>query len=90
MSAHIFASDVVSCAECGAALRSRTCRSCAGTAGSWFCICEACGGRPELLSCPNEASHASWLMARDTAERNYWCGREGQLSNPFLGGSATS
>jgi hypothetical protein len=90
MSAHILALDGVSCAECGAALCSRTCRSCAGTAGSWFSICEACGGRAQLLSCPNEVSHVPSPTDRDTAERNYWYGREGQLSNPFLGGSATS
>jgi hypothetical protein len=90
MSAYILARDSDSCPECGEALCSRACRSCEGAAASWFSICEECGGRAQLLSCPNRASHAPSPCNRGMAERSYWFGREGQLSNPFLCGSGAS
>src|SRR5262245_44089282 len=60
----------------GAALCSEACWSCDGTAASWISICEECGGRGQLLLCPNRARHSP-------APPDYWRGSEGQLSNPF-------
>ena len=70
--------DVNACPECGAALCSKTCWSCGGTPPSWFCICEECGGRGQLLVCP-----ACLSPPQGAAERNYWCGSVGQFSDPF-------
>src|SRR6516162_4882753 len=64
------------CPECGAALCSEACWSCDGTAASWITICEECGGRGQLLLCPNRACHSP-------PPPDYWRGSEGQLSNPF-------
>src|SRR5215510_10743247 len=64
------------CPECGAALCSEPCSSCDGTAASWISICEECGGRGQLLLCPNRACHSP-------PPPDYWRGSEGQLSNPF-------
>jgi len=64
------------CRECGAALCSEACWSCDGTAASWISICEECGGRGQLLLCPNRARHSP-------APPDYWRSSEGQLSNPF-------
>jgi hypothetical protein len=72
--------DVDSCPECGTALCSNTCWSCGGTPPSWFCMCEECGGRGQLLVCP-----ACLPPPRGAAERNYWCGSAGQFSDPFCG-----
>jgi hypothetical protein len=69
------------CPECGAALSSEACWSCDGTAASWISICEECGGRGQLLLCPNRACHSPRLPNREVAD--YWRGSGGQVSNPF-------
>src|SRR5499427_2944390 len=58
------------CPECGAALCSEPCWSCDGTAASWISICEECGGRGQLLLCPNRACHSP-------PPPDYWRGSEG-------------
>ena len=65
------------CPKCGAAVRSEACWSCNGTAASWTSVCENCGGRGQLLLCPNRTCHSP-------PPPDYWRGLEGQLSNPFL------
>src|SRR5215510_7306165 len=62
------------CPECGAALSSEACWSCDGTAASWSSICEECGGRGQLLLCPNRACHSP---PREVAD--YWRDSGGQL-----------
>jgi hypothetical protein len=69
------------CPECGAALCSEACWSCDGTAPSWISNCEECGGRGQLLLCPNRACHFPPLPNQEAAD--YWCGSGGQVSNPF-------
>jgi hypothetical protein len=52
-----------------------TCWACGGAPPSWFCVCEECGGRGQLLerSAPPQGA----------AEINYWRNSVGQFSNPF-------
>jgi hypothetical protein len=84
MSAYKAARDVDLCLECGAALCSEACRACAGPASSWF-ICEECGGKGQLLLCPNRASHSLPAPDQRAAEWNYWHGPPArQSSNPFF------
>ena len=84
MSAYEVVRDADLCLECGAALRSEACCACAGTASSWF-ICEECGGKGQLLVCPDRASHSLPPADQRAAEWNYWHGPpERQSSNPFF------
>jgi hypothetical protein len=66
---------VAVCPECGVALCSEPCWSCDGTAASWISICEECGGRGQLLLCPNRACHSP-------PPPDFWRASRGQLSNP--------
>jgi hypothetical protein len=77
MSAYNIARDGDPCPECGVALLSEACCWCDGAAVSAFFICEECGGRGQLLLCPNRASHFPPPPNQEVAGWNYWHGSGG-------------
>jgi hypothetical protein len=86
MSVNIEVREGDPCPSCRTALRPEACWSCAGTTGSWFFICEECGGSGRLLTCPNRAFHRPLPPHPGGTGWDYWHGPEGQFSNPFRSG----